>query len=230
MNTNPRICISIIPRTVNEALKLIEKAEKCRPSFIEVRLDSIKERDELTEIVECTKISLIATNRAKDCGGEFLGSEAERWQMLFDAAKNGFEYVDIEVSAAKLESIVENMRQIGAKPIISFHDFEQTPSISKLRRILKRQIESGAEICKIVTTASTIDDNLTLLTFLRTASKDSKLICFAMGPLGRISRLLSPLFGGFFTIASLEPGGETAPGQMTIQELKIAYKVLGIAK
>jgi 3-dehydroquinate dehydratase len=48
-----------------------------------------------------------------------------------------------------------------------------------------------------------------------------------MGPLGKPSRLLAPLFGGFFTIASLERGGETAPGQMTIQELQNAYKALG---
>jgi 3-dehydroquinate dehydratase len=49
-----------------------------------------------------------------------------------------------------------------------------------------------------------------------------------MGELGRVSRLLSPLFGGFFTFASLELGSETAAGQMTIQEMRAAYELLGL--
>jgi 3-dehydroquinate dehydratase len=49
-----------------------------------------------------------------------------------------------------------------------------------------------------------------------------------MGELGKISRLLSPVFGAFFTFASLEHGSETASGQMTIQEMKTAYELLGL--
>jgi 3-dehydroquinate dehydratase len=49
-----------------------------------------------------------------------------------------------------------------------------------------------------------------------------------MGELGKVSRFLSPLFGGYFTFASLERGGETAAGQMTIQEMKTTYKLLGL--
>jgi 3-dehydroquinate dehydratase len=39
---------------------------------------------------------------------------------------------------------------------------------------------------------------------------------------------VSPLFGGYFTFASLERGSETAAGQMTIQEMKTAYELLGL--
>jgi 3-dehydroquinate dehydratase len=49
-----------------------------------------------------------------------------------------------------------------------------------------------------------------------------------MGEAGKISRLLSPVFGGFFTFASLEKGAQTATGQMSISELKSAYTLLGI--
>jgi 3-dehydroquinate dehydratase len=44
-----------------------------------------------------------------------------------------------------------------------------------------------------------------------------------------MSRLLSPVFGSFFTFASLERGAETAPGQMTVQELRTAYELLGLS-
>jgi 3-dehydroquinate dehydratase len=49
-----------------------------------------------------------------------------------------------------------------------------------------------------------------------------------MGEYGRVSRLLSPLFGGFFTFAALELGSETASGQMTVKEMRSAYEVLGL--
>ncbi|MEM3055154.1 MAG: type I 3-dehydroquinate dehydratase, partial [Candidatus Bathyarchaeia archaeon] len=122
---------------------------------------------------------------------------------------------------------VEELRQLNVKPIISFHDFNETPSPQKMKEVLECEVAEGADICKIVTTAKKVDDNLTVLNFLHKASRKAKLVCFAMGPLGKPSRLLSPLFGGFFTIASLEHGGETAPGQMTIQELRTAYQALG---
>ena len=48
-----------------------------------------------------------------------------------------------------------------------------------------------------------------------------------MGEQGKVSRLLSPMFGAFFTFASLDQGNETAAGQMTIQEMRAAYDLLG---
>jgi 3-dehydroquinate dehydratase len=44
-----------------------------------------------------------------------------------------------------------------------------------------------------------------------------------MGPLGLASRLLSPLAGGDFTFASLSEGAESAPGQVTAEELRKLY-------
>jgi 3-dehydroquinate dehydratase len=54
------------------------------------------------------------------------------------------------------------------------------------------------------------------------------MVCFAMGKLGKPSRLLSPVFGSFFTIASLESERKTAQGQLTIREMRSAYEALGL--
>jgi 3-dehydroquinate dehydratase type I len=83
-------------------------------------------------------------------------------------------------------------------------------------------------VCKIITTAKHVEDNLTVLDFTSKASRNVKIVCFSMGELGKPSRLLSPLFGGFFTIASFERGKETASGQLTIQEMQTAYQALGL--
>jgi 3-dehydroquinate dehydratase type I len=53
------------------------------------------------------------------------------------------------------------------------------------------------------------------------------LVCFCMGEKGKVSRLLSPMFGAYFTFASLE-GDSTAPGQMSIAEMRNAYALLGV--
>ena len=82
-------------------------------------------------------------------------------------------------------------------------------------------------VCKIVTTAKKIEDNLAVLNFVSAMSSKAKLVCFCMGEQGKVSRLLSPMFGAFFTFASLEQGSETAAGQMTIQEMRATYDLLG---
>jgi len=223
-----KICVSVPPQTVAEALNLVEKAENQKADFIEVRLDSLKKHDQLADIAHCSNTPLIATNRSTECQGKFSGSEIERKRILLDAARNGFEYVDVELSTSKLKDIIGGLRGMGAKPIISFHNFNETPTSPQLNKILKKEIESGADVCKIVTTAKLVEDNLTVLDFVSKACKSARIVCFSMGELGKPSRLLSPFFGGFFTIASLESGRKTALGQLTIQEVRSAYAALGL--
>jgi 3-dehydroquinate dehydratase type I len=219
-----RICVSILPKTVPEALRLIEKAEAAHAAFIEVRLDRLKDCLEnhrgLADLAAHGKTPKIATDKTSR-------TETEHRQMLLNAAKSGFEYVDAELFTPQLEDLTRELKALGAKPIVSFHKLDGSLGISELNNILKREISSGAEVCKIVTTAKQMEDNLTALNFVSTASRKTKVVCFCMGEIGKVSRLLSPLFGGFFTFASLERGSETASGQMTIQEMKATYELLG---
>ena len=215
--------MSILPKTVPEALLLIEKAEAAHADFIEIRLDRLKdclENRGLADLVAYGKTPKIATDKASR-------SETEHRQLLIGVAKSGFEYVDIELSTPQLEDLVKELKALGAKPIVSFHKLDGSLSVPELNNVLEREISSGAEVCKIVTTAKQMKDNLTTLNFTSTASTKAKVVCFCIGELGKVSRLLSPIFGGFFTFASLEHGSETASGQFTIQEMRAAYKLLG---
>lgn len=214
--------MSILPKTTAEALSLIEKAEDAHADLIEVRLDWLEDYSELADLAAHGNVPKIATII------NFSGTKKEQQQTLVSAANKGFDYVDVELSSPKLKGIVKELSLLGVKPIVSFHDTGKTLSLSELNSILEKEIASGADVCKIVTTAKRVEDNLTLLNFTSTACSKAKTVCFAMGELGRVSRLLSPLFGGFFTFASLERGSETAAGQMTIQEMKTAYRLLGL--
>jgi 3-dehydroquinate dehydratase type I len=217
-----RICASILPQTIDEAIRLVKKAKEAKVNFIEIRLDDLARNSKLEELTAHIEIPLIAADRSNK-------NEIERQATLLNAAKSGFAYVDTDLSSPKLQNFVNQTKALGTKCIVSFHDFGKTPSTLELNRILEREVSSGADVCKIVTTANRMEDNLTLLQFIQAAPVRKKPVCFAMGQLGKMSRLLSPVFGSFFTFASLERGAETAPGQMTVQELRTTYELLGLS-
>lgn len=224
----PRICASVFPQSIPEALKLIDRAEKEDIDLIEIRLDSLENYDGLSKLGKHGKIQKIATDRLTNYRGRFRGTEAEQKQILLTAAKTGFDYVDVELAASNLKEFTMEASDHGAKVIVSFHDFDGTLKFTELDSILEREIGCGADVCKIITTAKQIEDNLALLNFTAAASKRTNVICFAMGEAGKVSRLLSPLFGGFLTFAALEHGSETAPGQLSVQDMRVTYKLLGL--
>ena len=220
------ICVSIKPKNIQEALTLIEKAEIAKADFIEVRLDELVKNLKLADLPASTKIPLIATNKLLSEKGSFTGTLTQRGQTLINAAKNGFQYVDLDVSTIELKKQIIDLKEIGVKSIVSCHKFDGAFNSQEMQTILNKEICSGADICKIVGTAKQIQDNLTALNFVSENATKTRLVCFCMGEQGRISRLLSPIFGTFFTFAALEHGDETAPGQISINEMKMAYSLL----
>jgi 3-dehydroquinate dehydratase type I len=222
-----RICVSILPKNNVEALNLIEQAEKAKADFIEVRLDCLEVSRKLSDLSASTKIPLIAANKLQSEKGYFSGKEIEWQQTLLFAAKSGFEYVDVNFTSPKYKETISQIMQLGAKTIVSYHKFDGVLSVSAMEKVLDDEIASGASVCKIVTTAKQVEDNLPALSFVSFASSKAKLVCFCMGENGKISRLLSPLFGAYFTFASLGQGSETAVGQMSIEEMRTAYSLLG---
>jgi 3-dehydroquinate dehydratase type I len=211
-----------------EALKLVEKAEKAQANIVEVRLDYLEESRNLQDLPKSTNLPLIATNKLQNEKGYFSGTETERQQTLLNAAKVGFEYVDVNFLSPKLSETMCKLEGLHVKKIVSYHNHDGIITTSTMKKILDQQIDSGASVCKIILTAKQIEDNLPVLSFVSFASTTAHLVCFCMGEQGKTSRLLSPAFGAFFTFAALERGSETAAGQMTISEMKAAYKLLGI--
>jgi 3-dehydroquinate dehydratase I len=225
-----KICVSILPKNIAEALELIGKAESEGADLVEVRMDALEETRNLADLPKNTKIPLIAANKLQSEKGFFAGSEAERQQTLINAAKAGFTYVDVDFLSSKRVETLSKLKQLCAKTVVSYHKFDGILTISALENILDEEINSGADICKIVLTARQIDDNLPILSFVNFASTKAKLVCFCMGEQGKTSRLLSPAFGAYFTFAALNNSSQTAAGQMSIKDMKAAYKLLGIGQ
>lgn len=216
------ICIPIVGPTMDRALKDIDT---CRDlaDRIELRLDLIENFD-LPRLIQQSSVPCIVTNRCKMDGGQFSGSEEERVAILRQAIDLGVDTIDIETSTpgALLKSVLENKGAV--KVILSHHDFTRTPD--DLNPLYDLMIQMPADILKIITYATDINDNLVLFRLLARAKKEEKkMIAFCMGEKGEISRILSVQQGGFLTFGSLETGKESAPGQIPARVLKHVYRV-----
>jgi 3-dehydroquinate dehydratase type I len=145
------------------------------------------------------------------------------------AAREEFDYIDVELRMKDVRKTVRKMKRLGAKVIVSYHSDKLTPTEEALGSILVNEKRAGADVCKIVGTAKSYADSLRCLRFVDKHGRRTKLVCFSTGRLGIPSRILSPIFGGYFTFASFGTGRETAAGQIPINELQTLYKELGVA-
>ena len=213
----PRICAVI----VNNDLKAVKKVEPFVDLF-EVRIDLIG--DGWQELVKQFNKPWIACNRRVDEGGRWEGDEASRVEKLLEATELGADIIDLELRTTNLKQAIELIKK-RAECLLSFHELERTPPLNSMREIVQRQLEAGADVCKVVTTAQRFEDNLTILQLISEFPK-ARIVSLAMGPLGFASRVLCPLVGGDFTYASIEPGKESASGQITVSELRKFYEMV----
>jgi len=212
----PRICGVI----VNKDLELIRGIEQLVDLF-EVRIDFIG--DGWQELAGRLRKPWIACNRIADEGGRWKGDERGRISELLKAVDLGADIVDLELETGNLDEIVGAIGK-RSECILSFHELERTPPVNEMREIVHRQLEAGADICKVITTAQRFEDNLAVLQLI-TEFRKTRVVSFAMGPLGFTSRVLCPLVGGDFIYASIEKGKESAPGQITARELRKIYEL-----
>jgi 3-dehydroquinate dehydratase type I len=212
----PRICAVI----VNGDIAAIKRVEPSIDLF-EVRIDLIGSG--WPKLIEQLHKPWIACIRSIDEGGSWRGSESERREELLKAIELGAEIVDIELSTRSLKKLMPLIKN-KAKCLLSLHDLKGTPSLNKMRETIERQLDIGADICKLITTAHGFTDNLTTLQLITEFPK-TRVVSFAMGPLGFASRILCPLVGGDFTYASIAEGKESAPGQITARDLRKIYRM-----
>ncbi|MFC2011226.1 type I 3-dehydroquinate dehydratase [Chloroflexota bacterium] len=180
--------------------------------------------DDWTELVKRFNKPWIACNRNAEEGGGWQGNEARRLEKLLQAIELGADIVDIELRTRNLENIVQLVKK-RTKCLLSFHYLEKTPTLDEMKEVVRRQLKAGADICKVVTTAQRFEDNLTVLQLI-SAFPAIRLVSFAMGTSGSISRVLCPLVGGDFTYASIEEGKESAQGQITVGDLAKIYDIV----
>lgn len=219
------ICISILAGDTEEALAKMLGAEPLADLF-ELRVD-VMSSCRLEDIISLAPKPVIITYRSKQQGGKGTDDYAIHAQILSEALEKGADFVDVE-HAMPADLRRRLFRDRGKSRIImSCHVLHETPTRSELEKLYFRLAEWSPDIVKIVTHANAPEDNVRVLDLLSVArNRGVPLITFCMGPLGRISRVASPVLGGFLTFASLARGEESASGQLTATEMRDLVQAL----
>ena len=223
----PKVCVAVIGSDPNE---LTGKAESLvrDNSFLEFRLDYLSKPALAIPRVKRFLDSnpgtiVIATCRRVASGGKFRGSIQSQLDILNKAAAAGCQLVDVELQTAN-RCKPEHLQKLRTRAalILSFHDFRAT---KKLDETLEKMLAYSADFYKVVSTATTLSDNVALIKFLAREGDRHSMVSMCMGEQGLISRVLGVRAGSVFTFAAATAGEETASGQVTAQELRNVYRI-----
>ena len=123
--------------------------------IVELRLDGL-EKIALEELLPFTDCPLIVTNRRKEEGGLFSGTEEERISYLEKACEYGATYVDVEW--ATHEKLRHRLMECSGKTkvILSYHEPRETPPLDKLLSLWREMSAAGPDVVKIIPYANTI--------------------------------------------------------------------------
>ncbi|MGA9770794.1 MAG: shikimate dehydrogenase [Blastocatellia bacterium] len=231
MPDNPaRICAVITEESITAARAAMNRAAGVA-DMIELRLDYLRDfefgnPDNLRALIFNKPLPVIITCRAISEGGRHYVEDNARLRLLVEGARQLADYCDIEAShysdAAKLSPDLSRL-------IVSYHNFDETPA--DIDGIYDRITACAAAIHKIAVRANSIADTLAVFRLLaRARTERRKMIALSMQDPGLITRVLGPAAGSFLTYASIEQGRESAPGQLTCEQLRSLYRVHQITR
>lgn len=217
----PMVAVAFGPPTMAAAqagLARIRELADC----VELRLDYFEEAFDLAVLLrERGSLSVVVTLRSTSEGGGCELGPDERLKVLLRAAEVGAEYVDLEWDAVSMPGIAA-VHAAGAKVVVSRHDFSRMPA--DLAETWWLQLaDLGADVVKVVGTARNVRDCLPVLRTLDGADRPT--IAIAMGEAGLPTRVLCLRSAScLLTYAALEDGSGTAPGQISVSDMREVYR------
>ncbi len=222
--------------------------------LVELRVDRIGDVEAVRNaLAQSRPIPIIITVRSSAEGGAWSAGESARVALLFELAALRPEYLDIEfVTWQQQAALRSHLDQLGctsatlrlapatpgsADPprlIISTHDFGGTPTDPY--QTLQPLAVTPAFAIKGAFNAGDVRDAFRVLAATRRLAAHRRVIGLSMGYAGQPARILSAKFGSFLDYAPLYVENASAPGQLTIDELKqynwehigSATRVLGV--
>jgi len=194
---------------LSEVVKEIELAE--------VRIDLCRLNKKEIARIFSSQANLIATCRPG------LFNESERLLLLKEAIISGAGYVDLEIDspASTKKDILKTAVSRECQVIMSYHNDTGTPTIAKLKRIVRQCFGEGADLCKIACHCLSIKDMMRILSLYgEFEDYKGKIIALGTGDKAVLTRIVAPFFGAPFTYASLSEAERTAEGQLSFEKMK----------
>jgi 3-dehydroquinate dehydratase/shikimate dehydrogenase len=222
------LCAAIFVDDIDRAMRDIGLAAEAGADMVELRIDrfakpELLDQEAIAHLVRTCALPCIVTCRPTWEGGHSELSDSERLSALRIAAEAGASYVDVEVETTRrLPGASAELNEFPRQTrlLLSAHDFKGRPE--RLHNLVQEMQQVPAGLYKVVWTARSIRDNIEAFELL--SWRQAPTIALCMGEAGLISRILAKKFGAFLTFASLDSAGGTAPGQITVSDMKRLYR------
>jgi 3-dehydroquinate dehydratase-1 len=197
------------------------------PDLFELRLDQLVDcLEEVEAKMSILPAPIIITARHPLEGGANRLSVQRRRDLLRRFLPRA-RYVDVELRSAKaLRSILDLARRKKVGRIISFHDFDHTPTLRILKTKTRAAQAQRADIFKVATRTDTPAQLERLLDYIAGNDVDLAVSAMGMGKLGALSRIVLTQLGSVLVYASLRES--KIEGQLSIQQLRSALSSLKI--
>lgn len=239
----PMVCAPLVGRTRDNLLAEVAIVAAKKPDILEWRVDFFEGLGDTARVVELAAgiqqaaagIPVLFTRRSSREGGEKIALAEEQVVGLYRAvcASGHVDMVDYEMSnePAQVDRVRQMARDQKVKLILSFHDFQRTPSLDFLAQRFDQAQRLGADIAKVAVMPRDMQDVLSLLAATLQASERLAIpvVSMSMGALGAVTRLCGWTFGSAMTFAV--GANSSAPGQMPIEDidagLAVVRKALG---
>lgn len=210
-----KICTVLAESDFFNTSKITSKVTKYS-DFFELRADYLNNLDEnlIIKLRKLLSLKTIFTLKSKMNGGKSNFEESKNISLLQTAIDVGYEFIDLEINSP----LIKKLDKKSSKYILSYHNFEKTPTFLELNKIISSARKKKADLIKIATLVRNAEDLKILTKLLITNKHDDKMIVIGMGEEYKLSRIFFPLLGSFLTyIAS---NNKIATGQFNLEEMK----------
>lgn len=224
-----------------DLIKEIENQQDASPAQLASTAASTEKLNELSISSKIAKL----VSYAKDRGINLIGTKRnmtdnnaadaniERVEFLKSLIEIGFPFIDIELDVVErhlIKDFILFAHSKNSKVLLSVHNFNKSLDIQTAIQYYLDSSYFGANYFKMSDMANSNED------VINTLEKNQKLskikmsdlsafpdfIVFSMGDKGKITRVLSLIYGSSLAYCS-SPSGVTAPGQIGIDEFKNEY-------
>jgi 3-dehydroquinate dehydratase-1 len=234
----PAICAPLVGRTTSALAAETATVAARQPDLLEWRIDFFEALHDSREVVAAgtqlraaaAGIPILLTCRSRREGGQPIAIGEAQVITLYEAlaAARLVDLLDFEMDNAieDVERVKALARRHAMPLVLSFHDFQRTPSAEELQARFAQAHRLGADIAKVAVMPRSLEDVHRLLgaTLHASHALPIPVISMAMGGLGAVSRVCGGVFGSALTFAV--GAAPSAPGQMPIDDVRAALAVL----
>lgn len=212
------ICVSTGNISPESFIKLTSQYE-----LVELRLDLLKSDNlSLIEKYFIHPEKIIITGRLNN---------VKNVKCIFEAVEKAetykVNYIDCDIN----DLVVYNdnfgdILSIFPKKILSYHDFEKTPSSEEIDQIIMKMQSYNPDIYKLCFKAATMSDIIRTL-MLYKKYPNIALSCFNLGNIGSLSRVMAAKLGAAINYVSIDNDTTTEESQISVDDF---YELFGLLK